>query len=278
MDLLKLKTYTLVYEYRFMKKLNKKNKTMRKRGKKQETIIFDIDKLDEVNNELIINEDIPSNKIKCPCNSCILKSSYAKHLLSKKHQIYLKNIDTNSDTNSESDSDNDDNINENILEKEPLINILEKEPLINILEKEPLINILEKEPTAVIHENKPFYKPIELQKNLNFPVVEINNCLSSFNKNNKSRTLNIEFYKNIYFNDKDKIIRMITNLYNNNNNFQALFNSYNLLKIVKNLHEDKFLGLHFNGNFYNKTNKSNQLHFYVQNNEITTITEVNYLI
>jgi hypothetical protein len=96
----------------------------------------------------------------------------------------------------------------------------------------------------------------------------------------KSRTelLNITFDKNIYFTDKEKIIRLINALYNSNNNFKALFNSFNLLKIIKNIHKDNYLGMHFNGIFYNKNNKSNQMHFYIADNNISTITEVNFLI
>jgi hypothetical protein len=290
-DLMTRTSYNIIYQYRIVKKLNKKNKTQRK--KRQEKIIINIEKSDEID-EVIINDNILKNKINCCCGSCILKSSYKKHILSNKHLIYLKNIDTNSDTNSDSGSDNESNIENiledeqpiniledeqpiNILEDEQPINILEDEQPINILEDEQPINILEDEQPINILEDKPAFKAIEIQKNLKFPVVEINNCLSSLIKKIE-QPLNIAFDKNIYFNDKNKIIDMITNLYNTNNNFKALFNSFNLLKIIKNFHKDMFLGMHFNAIFLKNNDKSKQMHFYITNNEITTITEVNFLI
>jgi hypothetical protein len=304
-------SYEIIYQCRICKKLNKKGKNSRKKTTK-ENIIIDIDESDDINNdvnndviindtnndviindtnndviindtnnEVIINKG--SNKIICSCGSCILKTSYKKHLLSKKHIIYEKNINS-FDTDSETDSEND--INENIPNIENLENIQSIDNLENIQSIDNLENIQSIDNLEnILHVNnlenikinesnknittKQIYKGIELSKTLKFPVIEINNKISS-------KALNIEFDKKKYFYHKKKIIDMLNNLYNTNTKFKDLYNNYNLLVVVKDIHHDAYLGEHFNIILINNiTNiRTSQLHLYINNSLITTITEI----
>jgi hypothetical protein len=69
---------------------------------------------------------------------------------------------------------------------------------------------------------------------------------------------------------------MLNNLYNNNQTFIDLYNKYNLLVVIKDIHADKFLGEHFNIILKNTiTNiKTHQLHLYIASGIINTITEI----
>jgi len=90
-------------------------------------------------------------------------------------------------------------------------------------------------------------------------------------------------FNNIIFKNKNIIEILIFQLYETNHNFVELMKQYNIIRIIKDIHEDKFYLnklLHFNSILINtKTGASTSpLHFYIENNVIINITQVINLI
>ena len=103
------------------------------------------------------------------------------------------------------------------------------------------------------------------------------------------KNTNIEFdyydivFNNINFKNKNIIEILIYQLYENNNNFVKLMKKYNIIRIIKDIHKDKFYLneiLHFNTILINNKNgeTTTPLHFYIKNNRIYNITQVIHLI
>jgi len=90
-------------------------------------------------------------------------------------------------------------------------------------------------------------------------------------------------FNNIIFNNRNIIEILIYNLYESNINFVNLMKQYNIIRIIKDIHNDKFFlneTLHFNSILINtKTGSSTTpLHFYIEHNKIVNITQVINLI
>lgn len=90
-------------------------------------------------------------------------------------------------------------------------------------------------------------------------------------------------FNNTYFSNKNIIEILIYKLYDTNSNFFNLMKKYNIIRIIKDIHTDRFFlneTLHFNGILINSKNgvSTSPLHFYISNNKIVNITQVINLI
>lgn len=103
----------------------------------------------------------------------------------------------------------------------------------------------------------------------------------------KTKNTDFDYYdivfNNIHFNNKNIIEILIYRLYESNNNFIELMRKYNIIRIIKDIHEDSFYlneTLHFNSILINSKNgtSTSPLHFYIENNKIVNITQVINLI
>jgi hypothetical protein len=96
---------------------------------------------------------------------------------------------------------------------------------------------------------------------------------------NNSNTLHISFNNKKVFNkcDIDYIVELLNDLYNENLKFKDLFNRYNKIWVIKNIHLDRdYLPdtNHFNIKLINNDEASNTFHCYIRNNKISRITEI----
>lgn len=103
----------------------------------------------------------------------------------------------------------------------------------------------------------------------------------------KTNNISFDYYEivfnNIHFNNKNIIEILIYRLYEKNTNFVKLMKNYNIIRIIKDIHEDSFYlneTLHFNSILINSKNgtSTSPLHFYIENNKIVNITQVINLI
>jgi hypothetical protein len=96
----------------------------------------------------------------------------------------------------------------------------------------------------------------------------------------------IKSYKliNISFNCNSQekyITKLLSNLNNENEKFRLLSNQYNRLIVWNGIHTDrnnKINSLHFTANFISKSGSSPNLHFYITDDKITSITQITNLI
>jgi hypothetical protein len=120
----------------------------------------------------------------------------------------------------------------------------------------------------------------------NISVEHLNIEDSESNDFNDDR-INDTVYKPVSFKvpspHKNTIIELLNELQTNNIKFIQLLDNYTNINIIKGLHYDNIKNLHsyhFTGYLYNNKTKirSNTLHFYIINNSIYSITEINNLI
>jgi len=111
----------------------------------------------------------------------------------------------------------------------------------------------------------------------------IQSSISTFLEENP--LLKIDFNHNKYFETEEKkyIILLLNNLYKTNEKYSILADKYDILVIWKGLHNDISRpdnSLHFTAQFFNinYTIKTSNYHFYIQNDNIISITSVINLI
>jgi hypothetical protein len=100
-----------------------------------------------------------------------------------------------------------------------------------------------------------------------------------------NKIIDITFNKrqNINNNEQIYIKEILLNLIESNKKFQNIINGYNTITILRGIHHDKNLldiSKHFNGCLFNTINnkRSNTFHFYIYNDKICNITELNNII
>ena len=80
---------------------------------------------------------------------------------------------------------------------------------------------------------------------------------------------------------QETIKKMLYNLYDMNSNFKLLMNDFNIIVITKSVHHDNYYkNLHFTGYLLNNicSNRTTQLHFYINKNSIYDITSIKSII
>lgn len=110
------------------------------------------------------------------------------------------------------------------------------------------------------------------------------------NNDNSNNEISSKIIKPVYFrtcilspDEKNEIINLLNVLQNDNIKFIQLLDNYSSINIIKTFHYDNIKNInsyHFTGYLYNSILKirSNTLHFYISNNIINSITEINNLL
>jgi hypothetical protein len=100
-----------------------------------------------------------------------------------------------------------------------------------------------------------------------------------------NKIIDITFNKrqNINNNEQIYIKEILFNLIESNKKFQNIINGYNTITVLRGIHHDKNLldiSKHFNGYLFNTLNnkRSNTFHFYIYNDKVCNITELNNII
>ena len=243
----KFKNTVIIYD---IKITNIKNKNNVKRSKKNKLIIENINKYNE-------NTDKEINLLKIELD----KKLKERELIKEEMKLNKQQIETNNQQ-IETNNQQMELIKEEIETNNQQMELINEQTIIPLLE-----NVMGEIPLLENIVQNEF----------------IQSSISTFLEENP--LLKIDFNHNKYFETEEKkyIILLLNNLYKTNEKYSILADKYDILVIWKGLHNDISRpdnSLHFTAQFFNinYTIKTSNYHFYIQNDNIISITSVINLI